>query len=169
MMEQRSPSFNVYNQRNFSSGLNAKHQTLTRSRLERNTVSNNKKKEPTILLPKYSQDFMLRQQHIEELRLRRLQQLDTDPLAHRHTGQSMQVPTADNSKLHISRRTFGLQVNQVRYNTTNLLYFNSLSTPSLVCSSYHSCFFITGLASTLLHRSRSYRRQDGLYQPIEDE
>ena len=118
-MDQRSPSFNVHNQRNFSSGFNAKHQTLTRSRLEKNGTSNYKKKEPTVLLPKYSQDFMLRQQHIEELRRRRSEQLDSDPFAHRHSGQGLQVPTADSSRLHNSRRTFGLQVNQIRYVGTN--------------------------------------------------
>ena len=116
-MDQRSPSFNVHNQRNFSSGFNARHQTLTRSRLEKNgTAGSTKKKEPNVLLPKYSQDFILRQKQIEDLRRRRLDQLDSDPFAHRHSGQGLQVPTADSSRLHNSRRTFGLQVNQIRYN-----------------------------------------------------
>lgn len=130
MIEQRSPSFNVYNQRNFSPS--TRHQTLTKSRLEKNAVSKNKKKEPTVLLPKYSQDFMLRQQHIEELRQRRSQQLDTDPLAHRHSGQNLHVPTADTSRLHMSRRTFGLQVNQIRYGATSLRHINFFSTSSMI-------------------------------------
>ena len=167
-MDQRSPSFNLHNQRQFSSGAGQRHQTLTNSRLQKN--SSDKKGGPFVMLPKYSQDFMMRQQHIDELRKQRLALLESDPLAHRHSGNGLQVPTADTSRLHNSRRTFGLQVNQVRYgiNCYHLLPFTPTlpKWSSFFNSSFLPCIMITDPALIPPRPSHFYHRHGGLYLQI---